>query len=148
MFTQSRHRWLGGLALLGILCVGVPGFAGAADRYKTQLEALRGELVTQSEQDAAGLAQSDIEQITTWLEQADAHLKAGDTDDAGYKLKRAEYGIDLVRALTVASQIEAKAVEQETAFGQSDDQVAALKAEVEALQAKKAELTQQLNQLR
>lgn len=148
MFTRFHHRTFGAVALVGVLLLGTPGFADAVDRYKGKLDELRAELVTQSEQDAAGLAQDDIAQITTWLSQAEKHLNEGDSDEASYKLKRAEYGIDLVRALTVASQIEAKAAEQEQAFGQSDEQVATLKAEVEALQAKKSELTQQLNQVR
>lgn len=145
MLTRSHHRALRAFAL-AVLLLGIPALA-SADGAST-LQTLRAELAAQSEQDAAGLAQDDIAQVTTWLAEADRHLEEGDSDEASYKLKRAEYGINLVRALTVASQVEAKAIEQETAFEQSDEQVATLKAEVEALQARKSELTQQLNQVR
>lgn len=125
-----------------------PAFADAASQYAEQLGTLRAELVKLTEQDEAGLAQEDIGRISGWLDEAEKELNDRDTETASFLLKRSEYGVDLVRALTVASQIEAKAAEQEKAFSQVDDQIAALKTEAEALEAQKAQLTQQLNQLR
>ena len=125
-----------------------PAFADAASQYAEQLGKLRADLVALTEQDAAGLAQEDIGRISGWLDQAEKELNERDAESASFLLKRSEYGVDLVRALTVASQIEAKADEQEKAFSQVDEQIATLKTETEALEAQKAQLTQQLNQLR
>lgn len=147
---RGAHAALCGALVL--VCVTVfaisPAFADAASQYADQLGTLRAELVKLTEQDTAGLAQEDIARISGWLDEAEKELAERDAESASFLLKRSEYGLDLVRALTVASQIESKATEQEKAFSQVDEQIAALKTEAEALQAQKAQLTQQLNQLR
>lgn len=145
----ARAKFCGALVLLCSVGFAIsPAFADAASQYAEQLGVLRAELVKLTEQDAAGLAQEDIGRISGWLDEAEKELAERDSESASFLLKRSEYGVDLVRALTVASQIEAKAAEQEKAFSQVDEQIAALKVEAEALEAQKAQLTQQLNQLR
>ncbi len=149
MTKRMRLSTFIGVALVsGSLLIASTGFADAVARYSEQLGLLRTELATQTDADAAGIAQDDIAKVTSWLEEAETKLAERDTEAASYLLKRSEYGLDLIRNLTVVSQIEAKAEAQEKSFAQADEQVATLKAEVEALNAKKADLQQQLNQLR
>lgn len=137
-----------GVAVAVVCASASPAFADAAARYRKQLETFRAEVTQQAEADEAGLASDELTLLADWLDQAETFLKQGDTDAAGYQLKRVEYGLDLVRALVAASQIEAKAKEQEAAHAQASEQVAKLKNEVDELVAKKAELQKQLQSLR
>ena len=125
-----------------------PAFAGAADRYREQIQTFRAQLAEQAEADEAGLAAQDINKLADWLDEAESLLEQGETDEAGYRLKRVEYGLELVRALTAASQIQAQAENQELAATEARAQVTELEQQVTELKARKAELEQQLRQLR
>ena len=130
-------------ALIAASVMFASGWVSAQEEAK--LAELRGALKTLSARDEASIAQDDVARIAGWLDEAKALLDSNDDEEAAYLLKRSEYGLALVAELVKVSQIEARASSQEQAAGQTDAQIEALKAEVEALQAKKSELTQQLN---
>lgn len=146
--TPLRRRLLAGCIALTLISASSLAIADASARQREQLAALRASLVTHAEQDDAKLASDDIQLVSSWLDQADELLAKREGDQASYRLKRAEYGVELVGAIVIASQIEAKANDQEAAFVRSDEQIAALKQEVEQLQQKRAALNSELNTLR
>lgn len=146
--TQRRRKVGAVIAAVVMIAVSSTAFASAASRYKEQITAFRAELKTQAEADAGGLAADDLVKVADWLDQSEKLLNEGKTDQAGYRLKRAEYGLDLTRALVGASQIAGKADEQEKAYGDSQAQIEKLKKEIEQLQTRKAELQKEINTYR
>lgn len=143
----QRRVWMA-LAMIFVIGVSSTAIASAASRYKEQITAFRGELKTQAEADTGGLAADDLLQVAKWLDESEKLLAEGKTDEAGYRLKRAEYGLDLTRALVGASQIAGKADEQEKAFSEAQAQIGKLNKEIEQLQARKAELQKEINTYR
>lgn len=122
--------------------------ANSRQEYAKQVEVFRAKLLEQSEADAGKLAADDIALVSTWLKEAQALLGSGDVDRAGYKLKRVEYGIDLIQALVGASKIKDAATQQTLAYEKSLAQIEKLKAETAKLQEQKAQLERDLRAAR
>jgi phage shock protein A len=130
------------------LVLGASSEGAAQDRYVQQISAFRAVLAEQADLDKGQLAADERALMEQWLQEAEALLKKGDRTGAARRLKRVEDGMELVRALVVASQMAGDADTQEQSAKAAAEQVESMKKEIEALVAKRQELQSQLQQLR
>lgn len=134
--------------LILALVLGASSEGAAQDRYVQQISAFRAVLAEQADLDKGQLAADERALMEQWLQEAEALLKKGDRTGAARRLKRVEDGMELVRALVVASQMAGDADTQEQSAKAAAEQVESMKKEIEALVAKRQELQSQLQQLR
>lgn len=154
---RSRTRWfsaawtrrLCGAALTTAFVLGSvsPAFAGAADRYLQQIEQYREQLQTHAKRDIDKMAAEDINNIAAWLDEAERAIKQNQLSVARRRIKRAEYGLQLVAELVHASEISGRAKQQQATNKSAKEQIVKMEGEIKKLKAKKAELEQQLKQL-
>lgn len=130
------------------LVLGASSEGAAQDRYAQQISAFRAVLAEQADLDKGQLAADERALMEQWLQEAEALLQQGDRAGAARRLKRVEDGVELVRALVVASQMAGDADTQEQSAKVAAEQVESMKKEIEALVAKRQELQSQLQQLR
>jgi hypothetical protein len=140
-----RITALTALIIAFTLLIAAPG--AAQDRYGQQITAFRAVLAEQADLDKGALAADERALMEQWLSEAEAMLAKGDRAGASRRLKRVEDGMELVRALVVASQLAGDADKQEQSAKAAAEQVESMKKEVEALTAKRQELQTQLRQL-
>jgi hypothetical protein len=127
------------------LLTAAPGWA--QDRYVQQISAFRAVLAEQADMDKGALAADERALMEQWLAEAEELLAKGDRANAGRRLKRVEDGMELVRALVVASQMAGEADQQEQSAKAAAEQVSSMQKEIEALSARRQELQNQLRQL-
>jgi predicted nucleic acid-binding Zn-ribbon protein len=142
----SPRRRAALLVALFVALLGTP--ASAQDsRYKQQIQQFRSDLEEYSKLDEAGLADKDIAMVRSWLDDAETLVAKGQTETAKLRIKRVEYGLDLIRSMVTASQLRSKAEKQEQAFHQAREDIERLEAEIEALQKRRDELQSELESL-
>jgi hypothetical protein len=134
------------LALAGVVTFAAPAFAAEPDQatveqYQTELEEYRGAK-------GADAAKKDIEMVQKWLDEAAVLVANGDDGAAKRRLKRVEFGLDLVRAIVAAEQVRMAAEEQEAAAYTAPETSAKLKAEIEKLLEQKQQLQNDLAKLK
>ena len=119
-----------------------------AKEYASQIKAFNARVVALSKADEAELAKDDIARLALWLEEAERLLADREVREAGWRLKRVEYGVELVTELVEASHIKAEADKQRAAYDSAQTKIDELGAQIETLRAKKTQLTAQLGTLR
>ena len=153
--TGPRRRRASALAqplaalALAALIVAAPlaASANAKARYREQIDQFRVMLDEMSKLDLQDLAASDRADIIKWLEEADVLLARGDLDRTGAHLKRAEYGLEMVRQITLVSQLQGQAQQQEQTFHAASEELTKLTDEIGKLTAQKASLERELTSL-
>lgn len=139
-----NRRVLVALTLCLAMCSPMLGWANASTRYREQLDQFRIMVEELAKLDTQNMAADDRADIVQWLEETEVFLARGDLDATGTRLKRIEYGLEMVRQITTVSQLQGQAQLQEQNFHAATEEVAKMKTEIEQLQAKKAELGQAL----
>lgn len=122
--------------------------AFAAEPSQATIEQYKAELQEYRQAEQADAASKDIEMVGKWLEEAEVLMANGDEGAAKRRLKRVEFGLDLVRALVAAEQVRAAAEEQEAAAYTAPETTEKLKKEIDQLQQDKERLQQELQKLR
>lgn len=146
----SRARRLLSALLAGalVLSSASAAFASAADRYLQQIAQHRATLEQQAKADADKKASEEIDDVSKWLDEAEAAARRGDIPTARKRVKRAEYGLMLVGELVRVSALTASVKKQQRVGEEATKEVAKMEKEIEALKQKKTALKQQLDTLR
>ena len=146
---KSTHRLILCIACAVVTTIGAVSVSTAQSRarYQETIDSLRVMLDEQAKIDEKGLAERDREDVFLWLDDAERLIAKGDLDGAGRLIKRAEYGVELVTAVSAASQIQARAEKQEADFFTAQEQIEALKAEIQKLQDKKKSIEGEIRTL-
>lgn len=146
----SRARRLMSALLAGVfvLSSASAAFAGAADRYLEQIAQHRASLQKHAEADLDKKASEEIDDVSKWLDEAEAAARRGDIPTARKRVKRAEYGLMLVHELVQVSGLSASVKKQKRIGEDATKEVAKMEKEIEALKKKKTDLKQQLDTLR
>lgn len=113
-----------------------------------QIEQLRAMLDQQDELDTAGAATTDRQLARKWLQEAEILVANGKEDAAKRRLRRAEFAVELVTAMVASAVIRQKAEEQEAYAHTAPEQTEEMRADVERLRERKAELQRELQTLR
>lgn len=116
------------------------GMADARKRYKQQIDQFRVMLEQTAKLDSQKLTEDDRTDVLKWLEESEVLLAKGDMDAVNMRLKRVEYAMELVQQLTVVSQIQGKALEQEKGHASASEEIEKMKKEIEKLQKQKQKL--------
>lgn len=136
------------LVLLITLASPLLTFANAKARYREQLDQFRVMIDEMAKLDLQNMAADDRSDVIKWLEEAEVFLARGDLGATGTRLKRIEYGLEMVRQITMVSQLQGQAQQQEQSFHSATEDMTKLQQEVQALKAKKTALDQELKSLR
>lgn len=149
MNTVTQRRLVTvAFVLLSMFALAAPVSANATARYKQQIEQFQAMLDEQAGADAKNLTEKDRALTQKWLQEAEVLLANGNHEAVAHRVRRVEYALDLIRAMVTAANIDATAERQEEYFYTSREQIKELDAEIEELQARKAQLTQELQRLR
>lgn len=143
----NNRRVIAALILCLAMSAPMLSFANASTRYREQLDQFRIMVEELAKLDTQNMAADDRADIVQWLEETEVFLARGDLDATGTRLKRIEYGLEMVRQITTVSQLQGQAQLQEQNFHSATEEVAKMKAEIEQLQAKKTELGQAIRAL-
>ena len=123
-------------------------WAGSGERYAAQVETFRGQIQAHSEAKQAQSVQAELLELGAWVDQASALLKRGEVEAAGYRLKRVELGLDLVRAMLALAQTQAALGDQRQGTSELEARGLELSEEIKALGARKRKLQQELSRLK
>lgn len=124
------------------------GPIAAAEPDQAMVEQYRTELQEYQQAVGADAASKDIEMVSKWIEEAEVLIAGGNEGAAKRRLKRVEFGLDMVRAIVAAEQVRLAAEEQETAAYSAPETAAKLEADIEKLQNEKSELQAELQRLK
>ena len=128
------------------LCFGSASVATAADRSGKEEAAQYEKMLAQHEAGSgAAAAAEDIEKAHEWLSNAKVLLANGDKNGAEVLLRRVGFALELIDALTTVGSLQEAADDQEAAhYKATNEQIPALKKEIEELKGKMATLKSQL----
>ncbi len=129
-----------GMLLLSTTLIAAEPDGSTVQQYRTELDEYKQAV-------GAKAADKDIEMVEKWLDEAEVLLANGDDGAAKRRLKRVEFGLDLVRAILAAEQVRNAAEEQEATAYTAPDTTEKLRADIEKLQQQKEELQSELKRL-
>ncbi|RAL23692.1 hypothetical protein DL240_05910 [Lujinxingia litoralis] len=124
------------------------GFANNAERSRQQIGEFRSQLEELEASDRKQAATRDIEMIEGWLQESEVLLANGQQETVTMRMRRVEYGLDMVRAMIQAGNIDASAEGQEERYHQARAEIEELQSEIGALEGRKAELEAELARVR
>ncbi|RDV39116.1 hypothetical protein DV096_00660 [Bradymonadaceae bacterium TMQ3] len=141
----QKMLWVAVLA--AVTLVAQLGFANSPERSRQQIGEFRAQLEELESSDRKEVASRDVEMIEGWLQEAEVLLANGQQEAVTMRMRRVEYGLDMVRALVQAGNIDASAESQEERYHQARAEIEELQSEISALERRKAELQEELNRV-
>lgn len=149
MNTAKQRRLVTvAFVLLSMFALAAPVSANATARYKQQIEQFQATLEERAATDIKNITEKDRALTQKWLQEAEVLLANGKHEAVAHRVRRIEYALDLIQAMLHTADLDATAESQEEAFYTAREEIKRLDTEIEELQARKAQLTQELQRLR
>jgi hypothetical protein len=136
------------VAVATVLTFGLSVTSSADEVSLERLEQYRKMLDEQVEKDERGAVDDDIQVAKTWLKEAEVLLAQGEETLAKSRLRRVEFGIDLVRQLVQVVQMKHAADDQESAAYKAPQTIQELEQETKDLELARTKLKADLDSLR
>src|SRR5690554_3495466 len=134
------HKMLWVAVMAAVMLVAQLKFANNAERSRQQIGEFRAQLEELETTDRKAVASRDIEMVEGWLQESEVLLANGQQEAVSMRIRRVEYGLDMIRAMVQAGNIDASAESQEERYHQAQAEIEKLQSEISALERRKAEL--------
>ena len=141
------HKMLWVAVMAAVMLVAQLGFANNAERSRQQIGEFRAQLEELETTDRKAVASRDIEMVEGWLQESEVLLANGQQEAVSMRIRRVEYGLDMIRAMVQAGNIDASAESQEERYHQAQAEIEELQSEISALERRKAELQSELDRV-